>query len=258
MSAESHLAKFGVTVPQALNFLIANVEQPETIFNVASQYAITTAMLGEITTLSPEVVSNYFAASGFDSSELDDTGILLNKDPGDFKSLVGFNNNDEAHTDDVENISEVLSTESLRGFVQPLLSDASAYDAVFGPQFAFQANDGIYDAEELGVDLGVTVPATNESIESLFYGSLINMFSALDQTELEPIVSFPAGSRNTEDFTAFVSEALSDVPETVQWTDDVMVRLVVNEAVILINELAAEDSAIVGVLDQSFLGLAVG
>ncbi|MCB1984291.1 MAG: hypothetical protein H6936_16350 [Burkholderiales bacterium] len=258
MSAESHLAKFGVTVPQALNFLVANVGQPETIFNVASQFAITTEMLGEITNLSPDIVSNYFAASGFDSSELDDTSILVNADLGDLKQFVGFNKNDEAYADDVDKISEVLSTESLRGFVQPLLSDPASYDSIFGPQFPFQANGGVYDAEELGVDLGVEVQATNESIESLFYGSLINMFSAFDQTELTPIVQFPVGNRNSEEFKTFVSEAFTDVPEIVLLEDDLMVRLVVNEAVILINELGAEDSAIVGVLDQSFLGLAVG
>ena len=258
MSAESHLAKFGVTVQQALNFLVANIEQPETIFNVASQYAITTEMLGEITTLSPDIVSNYFAAFGFDSSELDDTSILVNVDLGAFEQFISFNKNDAAYTDDADNISEALSTESLRGFVQPFLNDSASYDSVFGPQFAFQANDGIYDADELGIDLGVEVQATNESVESLFYGSLINMFSAFDQAELTPIVQFPVNDRSSEDFKTFVSEAFQDVPETVLWPDDVMVRLVVNEAVILINELAAEDSSIVGVLDQSFLGLAVG
>ncbi|MCB1948054.1 MAG: hypothetical protein H6940_08720 [Burkholderiales bacterium] len=44
----------------------------------------------------------------------------------------------------------------------------------------------------------------------------------------------------------------------VLWPDAVMVRLVVNEAVILINDLGVEDNAIVGVLDQSFLGLVAG
>ena len=258
MLAASHLAKLGVTVPQALNFLVANVEQPDTIFNVASQYAITTQMLGEITNLSPSIISDYFADSGLDSSELDDTSILVNADLGTFNEFVSFNKNDEAYADDVDNISEALSTESLRGFVQPLLNDPASYDSVFGPQFPFQANDSVYDAEELGIDLGVEVPAMNESIESLFYGSLINMFSAFDQTELTPIVQFPVLNRNSEDFKTFVSEAFADVPETVPWPDDVMVRLVVNEAVILINDLAAEDSSIVGVLDQSFLGLAVG
>ncbi|PTN12945.1 hypothetical protein C8R11_102226 [Nitrosomonas aestuarii] len=118
-------------------------------------------------------------------------------------------------------------------------------------------NDGIYDAQELGVlHLSALVPATNESIESLFYGSLIKMFSALDQTELNPIVSFPVANRQSNDFQVFVSEALSDIPAKVIWLDDVMVRLVVNESIILINDLV-EDTSIVGVLDQSFLGLAV-
>jgi hypothetical protein len=215
-------------------------------------------MLGEITNLSPSIISDYFADSGLDSSELDDTGILVNVDLGALKPFVSFNKNDEAFSDDVDSISAVLSTESLRGVLQPLLNNPSSYDSIFDPQFSFQANDGIYDAEELGVNLGVAVPATNESVESLFYGSLINMFSAFDQIELTLIEQFPVGGRNSEDFKAFVSEALSDVPDTVLWPDDVMVRLVVNEAVILINELAVEDSAIVGVLDQSFLGLAVG
>ncbi|MDR4517040.1 MAG: hypothetical protein MRK00_06600 [Nitrosomonas sp.] len=257
MLAASHLAKLGVTVPQALKFLVTNVERPETIFNVASQYAITTQMLGEITHLSPDIISDYFADFGLDSSELDDTSILVNADLGAFSQFVSFNKNDEAYADNVDNISEALSTDSLREFVQPLLNDPASYDSVFGPQFPFQANDGVYDAEELGVDLGIEVPATNESIESLFYGSLINMFSAFDQTELTPIVQFPVNDRNTEDFKTFVLEAFNDVPEVVLWPADVMVRLVVNEAVIQINDLV-EDSSIVGVLDHSFLGVAVG
>ncbi|WP_139218478.1 hypothetical protein [Nitrosomonas aestuarii] len=246
MSAESHLAKFGVTVPQALNFLVVNIQQPETIFNVASQFAITAEMLSEITNLSPSIVREYFAASGLDASELDETSILVNSDLGALESFVRFNDKTGG-----------LSNESLRELIKPLLNDPSAYDTVFNPQFTFQMNDGIYDAQELGVlHLNALVPATNESIESLFYGSLIKMFSALDQTELNPIVSFPVANRQSNDFQVFVSEALSDIPAKVIWLDDVMVRLVVNESIILINDLV-EDTSIVGVLDQSFLGLAV-
>ncbi|HNP26526.1 MAG TPA: hypothetical protein PKM20_07280 [Nitrosomonas sp.] len=131
MSAESHLAKFGVTVPQALNFLVANVQQPETIFNVSSQFAITTEMLSEITNLSASIVRDYFAASGLNASELDDTSILINADLGSFTNFVSFNKNDAAYSVEDMDISEVLSTETLRGFVQPLLNDPSAYDAVF-------------------------------------------------------------------------------------------------------------------------------
>ncbi|MCW5617656.1 MAG: hypothetical protein KIS65_00290 [Nitrosomonas sp.] len=101
------------------------------------------------------------------------------------------------------------------------------------------------------------IPATSESIESLFYGSLINMFLRFDQIELNQIVFFPvAERRGSDDFQAYVFEALSDIPLTVPRPDDELAGLVVREAAILIWNFI-EDSTIVGVLDQSFLGLAV-
>lgn len=246
MSAATHLAKFGVTVEQAYDFIIANVDQPEIIFDTAEEFAVTTAMLSEITQFSTAVISNYFASFNLDTGKLDETHILINSDPDALSSLVTLNTR-----------TGILSNESLRGFVQQALNDPSQYDTVFGPQFPFQDDDGIYDAEELGVTTLNNIPATTASIESLFYGSLIKMFSALDASELTPIVSFPVTERRqSDDFQAFVLEAFKDIPAIVPWPDDVMVRLVVNEAVILINELV-EDSTIVGVLDQSFLGLAV-
>ena len=54
----------------------------------------------------------------------------------------------------------------------------------------------------------------------------------------------------------FVSEALSDVPLAVVWTENELAGLVAREAAILITELV-DDSSIVGVLDHSFLGFAV-
>ncbi len=246
MSAAAHLAKFDVTVEHAYNFIMANVEQPGVIFNAAAEFAVTTAMLSEITQFSPEVIGNYFASFGLDTRKLDHTHILINSDPGDLGSLITFNER-----------TGILSNESLRGFVQQSLSDPSQYDSVFGPQFAFQADDEVYDAEELGVATLTNVSATTESIESLFYGSLINMFSRFDQIELNQIILFPAAERrNSDDFQAFVFEALSDIPLTVPIPDDELAGLVVREAAILITELL-EDSTIVGVLDQSFLGLAV-
>jgi len=246
MSAATHLAKFGVTVEQAYDFIIANVDQPEVIFSTAEEFAVTTAMLSEITQFSITTISDYFASFNLDTGKLDDTRILINVDLGVLESFVVFNNR-----------NGILSNESLSELVQPLLNNPSIYDTVFDPVFAFQTNDGIYDADELGIPNLSNVPATNESIESLFYGSLIRMFSALDASELTPIISFPPMERrHSDDFQAFVFESFKDIPLIVPWPDDVMVRLVVNEAVILINELV-EDSSIVGVLDQSFLGLAV-
>lgn len=246
MSAATHLAKFGVTVEQAYDFIIANVDQPEIIFDTAEEFAVTTAMLSEITQFSTAVISNYFASFNLDTGKLDETHILINSDPDALSSLVTLNTR-----------TGILSNESLRGFVQQALNDPSQYDAVFGPQFPFQDDDDIYDAEELGVITLSNIPATTASIESLFYGSLINMFLRFDQTELNQIVFFPvAERRGSDDFQAFVFEALSDISLTAPRPDDELAGLVVREAAILITELV-EDSTIVGVLDQSFLGLAV-
>jgi len=251
MSAETHLAKFGVTVQQASDFIFSHTDQPEIIFDKAAEFAVTTEMLNEITGVSTEVIHNFFSKIGLDTGQLDQTGILINADLGDFDALVSLNER-----------AGLLSNESLRGVVQEALLQSSidtlTYDAVFGPQYDFQDNDDIYDADELGVAGLGDVPATTESIESLFYGSLINQFSAIDRVELNFIFPFPLAQRaSSDDFHAFVSEALSDVPLTVPWTEDELAGLVAREAAILITELI-NDNSIVGVLDHSFLGLAVG
>jgi len=252
MSAETHLAKFGVTVQNAFDFIVAHVDQPEIIFNAADQFAITTEMLAEITNISTDVITQYFAEFNLDTRELDDTHILISTEPGTLGSLVDLNER-----------TGLLSNESLRTAVQDALLqlqppiDSSTYDAVFGPQFTFQDDDGIYDADELGVDGLNDVPATNASVESLFYGSLINMFNTFDQIELNQIIQFPLTNRiGSDDFQLFVLEALSDIPLTPQLSEDQLAGLVAREAAILITDLVG-DSSIVGVLDHSFLGLAV-
>ncbi len=58
MPAESHLARFVAEIPQPIDFIVTNVQQSETIFNVASQYAIATEMLSEITNLSENIQTN--------------------------------------------------------------------------------------------------------------------------------------------------------------------------------------------------------
>ncbi|MCW5617657.1 MAG: hypothetical protein KIS65_00295 [Nitrosomonas sp.] len=120
MSAATHLTKLGITVEQAYDFIIANVDQPEIIFDTAEEFAVTTAMLSEITQFSTAVISDYFASFNLDTGKLDDTHILINSDPGALSALIAFNER-----------TGILSNESLRGFVQQSLSDPSQYDSVF-------------------------------------------------------------------------------------------------------------------------------
>jgi hypothetical protein len=71
LSAASHLSGYGISVKQAYDWLMANVDNPGLIFATAKQYGVTTAMLAEIVGYSVGIVRSYFAHYNLDSTELD-------------------------------------------------------------------------------------------------------------------------------------------------------------------------------------------
>ncbi len=240
ISAKEHLAKLNITVQQANDFIVANIDQPETLFFAALDHGVTTKMLSEITNNPSDEVCNYFASSEFDCSTLDDTSILLNSDACSLENLVNFN----------EAIG-TLSNDSIEGQVQSLLITEQIHEAFFGPVYPLQRADDEYDAAELGIEHLNSIPATNENIESLFYGTLINVFSAIDKSELTQINEFPDDG-NVEDFQTLFLDTLSDVPESVSWTEEEMFELVTNEAADIMNGFFG--SGIIGRLDPLLLG----
>ncbi|GJL73758.1 MAG: hypothetical protein NMNS01_29570 [Nitrosomonas sp.] len=244
ISAEEHLAKLGVTVQQAQDFINNNVGRPEIIFEAADQFGVTNNMLSEITNISINNVRDYFTVNGKDSNKLDRTSILINSDTSELEILIDFNNN-----------SSFLSNAALGEAVLPLLFNVVIYGPTFGPIISLQSADGIYDAEELGVGHLGNIPATNESIESLFYGTLINIFTALDESELNQINTFPEDG-DLKGFQALLINALSEPPSPVAWTDEELANQVAQKAAEIINEYWIGETELVGVLDLSFLGLA--
>jgi len=75
MNAQQKLAQYNITLEQANSFVMDNVDKPNTIFNVALEFGITSSMLAEIVSLSipsatVEMVEQFFAANGKDASEL--------------------------------------------------------------------------------------------------------------------------------------------------------------------------------------------
>ncbi len=248
ISAEEHLAKLNVTVEQAYDFIIANLDDPEMIYATAREYGVTRAMLHQITDASAAVIDNYFIDADFHPERLDRTSILFNTDIGELETLVDFNNN-----------TGLLSNDSLRESVKSLIKWQvdDFYDYFFMQFYDFQLDDGIYDAEELGISQLGNIAATDENIESIFYGTLINIFSRFDQTELNQIKAFP-GNGDPEDFFTLLADALNDddAPEISAWTDEELFDLVVGEAVYLHNSYE-EDDLIVGILDHSYLGYAL-
>jgi len=238
MLAEKYLADLGITVQQAKDFIIANIEKPEIIFKTASQYGVTTRMLGEITGYPRDAVQKYFPNT--DMGKLLDMSKLVNSDLGLLEDLVAFNTREG-----------VLSNASLRAVVK-LKTDG--YDQSFTSSNPdLQLKDSLYSSGELGVEHLDDIPATTDNIESLFYGSLINIFSALDASELNQIKAFPDNGNN-EDFQALLLTVLSESPTTIAWNDSQLADLVANEAINILGKYWTND--LFGILDHSYLGLA--
>lgn len=242
-----HLAKFGVTVQQAKDFINSNSQNPADIFQAAQVSGVTTKMLSELSGYSVDIVSGYFGAIDLQSKKLDDTHILVNSDLGSLESLVTHNEKDD-----------ILSNASLHAAVIKKLQDLNQktddYENFFtnGPTKQYQDDDGIYDADELGVcSLTTGVPATAESLESLFNGSLINIFSALDDTELNQIKEFP--NKESEEYQSLLLSTLSTAP-TATRSDTDLATLVVSETINISGQYW--HSELSGILDLSYLGIA--
>ena len=250
MLTENHLAILGITMKQANDFIIANINRPQIIFDTASQFGITSRMLSDITGYLTDIVHGYFLAAGYSSALIStklDVSILVNSDLGTLEHLVSFNSREG-----------VLSNAALREVVEPVINFDPRYrydyDSSFDPVYPHQKADHIYSSGELGVSNLDNVPATNENIESLFYGSLINIFSALDEAELNQIISFPDNG-NTDDFQSLLFATLSDTPELIAWSDDELADMVTTEAIRILDKYWTNDW--VGILDHSYLNLAV-
>lgn len=245
MSVETHLSKLEITVEQANDFISANINDPEKLFDAAFDNAVTTDMLREITNYSTDTIREYFAAAGFDSNDLDQTHTLVNFDPGSLKNLIDYDKNTEG----------VLSVNSLRANVEPLTRHSdydSYYDEIFFEKtYPFQVRDGVYDSDESGIQHLGDVPATDENLESIFYGSLINIFSRIDQSELAQIKNF-SGDKNSDGYRSLLFNSITSLP-TDPIDSSVLAKNVIADAERIIVEHQA--GGIVGLLDASYLGL---
>lgn len=238
-TGQEALAYLGLTVEQVNQFIQENIGQHKIIYDAAYDVGITTQHLSDITGYSTDTIKNFFATFELDTRLLDEVKILFNSDLGDLANLVGFNDH-----------SGVLSTASLGDQVK-LDTDSSDYSAFYEPVFSYQQADGIYTPDELGVSHLGNVPATDESIESLVYGTLINIYSALDETELSQLKGFSHNESNVNEYRSLLTDALSDPANR---SDQDLADLIAAETGILIDEYW-NNMDVTGILDHSILGL---
>lgn len=232
---------YKVTISQALQFIEANINKPQTIFNKANESGITIQHLSDITGYSTDIISNYFVSAGLNPRKLDEVKLIFNSSVGDLESIVSFNSHSGA-------LSNIELGDRVETVVDPI-----KYQYFFEPfsQHEYEQIDGVLTPDESGISHLGNVPATSDSMESIVYGSLINLYSQLDETELRELKEFPYDENNKDQYRSILIESLKD---SANYTDNVLADLVVSETASIIEEFWNHD--IVGVLDHSILGLA--
>jgi hypothetical protein len=169
MLAEKRLSELGFTLSQAIDFINTNVNQPQIIFDVASEHGVNTRMLSEISGYSKDVVHEYFLNAGYDSATINtqlNTNLLVNSNLGSLESLVAFNEREG-----------VLSNASLREVVKPTIDANYDYDGTFGPANLNQSDDGVYSSGELGVENLNDVLATQIGFIDSRNGAVVHMIN---------------------------------------------------------------------------------
>jgi len=178
------LAELGVTVEQARAFLMANLGNLQLILHLAQEYELTNDMLGELAGgYSGEQVEAYFDANGLDSDVLDAINEFYDAEdmPAMLLQLVHLNDG-----------AGMLATASLGAGVAASVGQAS-YDAAFDPGLYEGSLDGTFSTAELGFSSLGDLAATQATLESLFYGTLLTALGRVDvgeQGAMNDIFSF--------------------------------------------------------------------
>lgn len=253
-TAAQHLPTIGlsgVTFKEAHDFIFSHLNQPQVIFDISKQYGVTVSMLAEISGHSTDEVMAYFSNAALDAKELNKVSLLINYDLGSLAHFVDFDNDTGA-----------LSTAALQAIVKPKFDDPSDYDDFFAPLlWTSQTVDHVLSPDELGVAHLGSIPhpgevfEKNEGLESVFYGTLLNIFKAFDQTELDQIENFSHTDTNGNEFQTLLIEALSDSPSPSVWTDKELSDHVTVYAKDIIDGYW-NDPNISGILDLSYVALA--
>lgn len=184
MTTSQYLAQFGVSLQDAKNFIMANINNVGNIYTVAKSFGITNQMLAEIYGgVTANDVKNFFQAHGFDPNALENMvqeyqSDFLDDDMNELSFLVSLNT-----------YSGELSTASLRAKIIANTNEAD-YNKAFSPTTYNGYSDGTFSASDLGFSHLGNLSATQETVESLFFGTTIKAYKAIDMNEIMEIQSF--------------------------------------------------------------------
>jgi hypothetical protein len=250
MSTSSYLANYGVSMELARNFILSNVGNPGLIFETARQFGVTNDMLGEITGYTGDVVRQFFRGYGMDDMALEPKPII-DAELARFGGVLALDTS-----------TGILSVAALHDQVVARTGSA-AYQAAFDPtQFAGSA-DGVFTPAELGTAAFGQLPATTAILESLFYGTIINLAHSIDPQEAGQLVQFMSINEAAleRDDPVAVAQAidllqgvLADPAPQSFLNDALLAQAVVDSAVALVGQ-RNDDSLIGHMFDAIFEAL---
>jgi hypothetical protein len=246
---------FGVTMAQAHDFIRAHVSDPAYIYNMAAQYHVTSPMLGEITGYSATDVEGFFTASGLDGMALRAPTTTPTTTTGaQLLAVEGATIPDNVVK--LDTYSGALSTASLHASVVALTGQ-TAYDQAFSAAPYDTNHDGVLDTSELGTSVLGSLPATEATIESIFYGTVINALKSFDQAELTDLKSFVdahsdalavGDAATTQQMLSMLITDISTPADNPVVTDSMVIDAVVQPVADMINVMGSGGSLFNSVL----------
>ena len=254
-SLRSFLDNYGLNLTQAREYILNSLNDPaglyQTIQQVGLGYDLLAEIYGGITAQQVESFFAPFAEGGGTGGNGGGTGgagggiQLVSDNVSGLLSIVGPNTG-----------TGNLSTESLRSQVIAVTGE-EAYNQAFDVGAYEGAGDGVFTPTELGFgDLG-ELPATQGTLESLFYGSIINSLRAIDAQEIQELNSFITsnqenlsfGSGDTyNQFVQLMIDMYKDPAQPSIYPDSVIETVAVTTGQIFVQTAGGEDiSALEGI-----------
>jgi hypothetical protein len=246
MTAGEHLAKYGVSVAQAREFIVANLNSPTVIYNTAKQYGVTNQMLAEIYGgVTANDVRSFFNQLGLAAADLD-SKVLMAPAPQVSANTVDFSANNKFFKFNDE--TGVLSTEAIRQMVLDSGVTLDKYYRSFDLKKMVGGADGIDAKDFLGKvpldnpfysELKDITFNTAEQYESLRIGTIINFIQAIDLVEIAQLEQFfitnrtPLENNDSQAWKTFsdlfLSIFIDEAPVDQAWLNEEQVAIVAAE-----------------------------
>lgn len=227
MNAQQKLASLGVSMDAAYQFIIQNLNSPSTIYGVCEQFAISNEVLGEIVSyglgrsVSASDVAGYYNAHGLNGNKLFNANLGSLVNTGNNTSTNTGSNTTPSSFDGLNvNVFGVITTNDNTGILSSASLKAaivaqigqSAYDQLFAVSGYDVNRDGVISTADVGGGNFASQPATQASVESLFFGTSIRALKSIDLSEATELIDFLSiNSTQLEAGNAGVMSAFNDL-----------------------------------------------